>query len=333
MDLEPVFRNYNKTISATSVKYYTQNMLRLNQRITGEKTIKDLTFLNDVDEVMKKLEPFGMHTQKNYLVPIQVLLTPKEGVTNELYNKYADKVKELRLKIEGKYDENTKTQKQDVNWIEHKEVLKLLSKLKKQSKPVIERDPDEWNYLLSEIDLVQQYLVWYLYSGKAFEPLRNDFARMKVTKDFNDTDEGNWLVMSKMPTIVLNEYKTANKKKNKGDEHKIKIVIKDMALRKLLTFWLDKMNKTPYLLVNPTKLIDYKEGGSEDYVMNENGLTKYLNKISKKHLGKTISSSLLRSIYITEKYKGLKTMKEKKELADKMGHTAMTAMTMYNKVE
>ena len=259
--------------------------------------------------MLEILEPYSNHSQKNYLVPIQILLTPKDGVHSELYNKYVAKIKELRLKIDGNYDENTKSKRQGDNWIEYSEVLKLLSKLKKKAKPIMERSTEDWKYLLSEMEIVQQYLLWYLYSGKAFPPVRNDFANMKISKDGEYTNEGNWLVMSKIPMFVLNEYKTANKIKNRGDDPQVKIYVKDMALRKLLQFWVDKMNKTQYLLLNINSI------ATDDYKMTENGITKNLTKISMKYLDKKISSSLLRSIYITDKQKDLKTMKDKKDLA------------------
>jgi hypothetical protein len=54
--------------------------------------------------------------------------------------------------------------------------------------------------------------------------------------------------------------------------------------------------------------------------MTPNGLTKYLNKTFEPSGKSNISSSLIRHIFITEKIGG-PTLKEKQELADKMGHS------------
>ena len=57
--------------------------------------------------------------------------------------------------------------------------------------------------------------------------------------------------------------------------------------------------------------------------MTPNGLTKYLNKTFEPTGKKNISSTMLRHIYISEKLGG-PTLKEKKALADKMGHSVAT---------
>ena len=66
--------------------------------------------------------------------------------------------------------------------------------------------------------------------------------------------------------------------------------------------------------------------------MTANGITKYLQKIFKSNLGKSISTSLLRSIYITSKYKENLNIKQKKELAENMLHSKPMAETAYNKI-
>ena len=63
--------------------------------------------------------------------------------------------------------------------------------------------------------------------------------------------------------------------------------------------------------------------------MTPNGLTKYLNKTFEPTGKKNISSTMLRHIYITEKLGG-PSIKEKKELADKMCHSVVQ-QEMYKK--
>ena len=74
---------------------------------------------------------------------------------------------------------------------------------------------------------------------------------------------------------------------------------------------------------------------SNNTPMKANGISKYLTKIFKKHFDKKISTSLLRSIYISHKYNGDKQLstKDKKELAEEMGHSKSTAETIYNKID
>lgn len=321
--MEEMFKEYNPNLSDTSIKTYINSLKRINKSITGKDKIEDLEFIKDYDKVMNSLEKFQNHTQKNYLIPVHIIFAVliKRGidVDSDLYEKYTNKLKELRLKIDLKYDENTKSMKQDENWVKHSEVIKLLRKLKKNAKPFMEKNYDELN--ISQLDILQQYLVWYLYSGKAFEPVRNDFADMEIVKPNDTPTKPNYIIMSKIPQIVITEHKTTNMRKKMGKPPEIRISIKDTELRKLLKEWI-RINPTNYLLIS----LKYN-----NEPMSPNGITKYLNKISKNHLNKTIGSSLLRSIYISEKHKGIKTINEKIKLATNMAHTAKTAMNIYNK--
>ena len=57
--------------------------------------------------------------------------------------------------------------------------------------------------------------------------------------------------------------------------------------------------------------------------MTPNGLTKYLNKVFEPTGKNNISSTMIRHIFISEKIGG-PTIKEKQELAEKMGHSTDT---------
>ena len=78
-----------------------------------------------------------------------------------------------------------------------------------------------------------------------------------------------------------------------------------------------------YQKFNPGEYLIYNSRGE---AMTPNGLTKYLNKIFEPTGKKNISSTMLRHIYISEKLGG-PTLKEKMELADKMGHSVSTQET------
>jgi len=316
MDISEVIKKERPNISDATLKAYVSNINKLHRRMTDKDKIENLDFLRNYDKVLLTLGGLMKATMKNYLVAIVVLLmSNKTEEHKSLIVKYNNRIKELADNINDNYDENEKSDKQKKNWIEHSEVLQLLRKLKKDTKPLLEK-ADLTN---KEKDQIQQYLVLYLYSGKAFPVLRNDFGDMKVVKENETMDKDkNYFIIKKRgnPLFRLNEYKTA---KFQGEKD---IVIKDMELRKLIHSWLG-INKTGYLLINT----------SNDSPMKANGISKYLNKIFMKHLNKKISTSLLRSIYITNKYNGNMTTKDKKELAMDMGHTKSTAETIYNKID
>ena len=317
IDIEEIIKKERPNISPITLNAYVLNIKKLHRGMQGSDDIKSLEFLNDYDRVFLSLGGNLKSTMKNYLVAIVVLLMSNKTKYAELIQKYQDKIKTLQEDINDKYDENEKTDKQKENWIEYNEILKLLRKMKKDTKPLLEKE----QLTNKDKDLIQQYLVLYLYSGKAFPVLRNDFAEMKVVKDGDDTDKDkNYFILKEKgsPFFRLNEYKTA---KYQGEKD---IPIKDMDLRKLINKWID-INGTGYLLINI----------SSGTPMKANGISKYLTKIFKKHFDKKISTSLLRSIYISHKYNGDKQLstKDKKELAEEMGHSKSTAETIYNKID
>ncbi len=308
-------------ISDSSVKVYTQNLKNLYRYITGEniEVIEDkhLIKFKDIKNVLKALNKFKDSTIKNYLVAVLIAfkLSDKYNKEIEVYNKH---IAELQSKVNDYYDENKKSQNQKTNWLEYKEVLNVLQELKTEvnNKKLLEKD----NLTTRELDLLQQYLVLSLYSGaRGIPPLRNDYSNMEIIKEQDLKDKkGNFFVLRTKgnPYFLIQEYKTSKKY---GTE---KIEISNKILKQLIKNWL-KYNDTEYFLINPTTKTP----------MTPNGISKYISKIFKKRRDKTISSSLLRSIYITNKYKDNLSTKEKKDLAEDMLHSKTMSENVYNKID
>lgn len=317
MDLQSLFKSQKPNISDISLKTYISNLENLHKIINNNKDIKSLEFLEDIDKVIDALKDKSIQTIKNYLVPVVISLG-SDNKYKSLVEKYNMKIKELQDKILDIYDKNEKSEKQEANWLDHNEILKLLRKLKKETKELFEKPMDKLTS--KEKDLIQQYLIIYLYSGKSLPVLRNDYAEMKVVdEDEKMSDNKNYFVIKKKgnPYFKLNAFKTS---KYKGDQE---IPVKDIELKKLINKWL-KIQGTDYLLIN-----------TKDFTpMTANGITKYLNKIFQKHYKKNVSSSLLRSIYITKQYENPKlTISEKKKLAEEMLHSKNVSESVYNKIE
>ena len=317
IDIAEIIKKERPNISPLSLNAYVLNIKKLHRAMEGSDVIESLDFLTNFDKVLMALGGNLKSTIKNYLVAIIVLLMSNKSKYEELINKYQDRIKLLQEDINDKYDENEKNDKQKQNWVEYEDILKLLRKMKKETKPLLEQE----KLTNKEKDLIQQYLVLYLYSGKAFPVLRNDFAEMKIVNQGEDENKDkNYFVINKRgpPVFRLNEYKTS---KFQGEKD---VPVKDMELRRLINKWA-KINGTGFLLINITN----------NTPMTANGISKYLTKIFKKHFDKKISTSLLRSIYISHKYNGNRqlTNKAKKELADEMGHSKKTAETVYNKID
>lgn len=315
MELEKIIKKNKPNASETSIKTYIANLKILHNLLEGNKDIKNLNFLKDYNKVLEVLNKKAHTTLKNYLVAVVVAIQ-KEKDFESVVEKYNSKIKELQGEVMDNYEDQEKSKSQSENWIEYSEILKLLKTLKKDTKPYLEADPNKLTN--KQKILIQQYLLLYLYSGVAFPVIRNDFADMKVfTKDIKTDPDKNYLIFTKQPYFKLNEYKT---KKYNGEQI---IKFSDKVLKKLIKDWLDITN-SDYLLIN------VKDGTP----MSANGITKNLNSLFENYKNKKVSTSLLRSIYISHKYNDTNmTVKDKKKLGEEMLHSKKTAETIYHKID
>ena len=138
---------------------------------------------------------------------------------------------------------------------------------------------------------------------------------MKVVRKDIKSDTENYLVLNKTNSyFVLNKFKT-----DKRGQQVIKWA--DKLLKGFINDWLN-ITKSNYLLVNP----------SENTPMTANGISKNLIKLFNSYTDKNVSSSLLRTIYITDKYKNQNlSIKEKKKLGKEMLHSSKMAEEVYAK--
>lgn len=316
MNLESLIRNVKPSISDSSLRAYIGNLNILNKSINNNSEITSLDFLKNPKKIMDILEKKAMSTKKNYLVAIIVALQSdkdKYQKVIDIYNKY---ISELQDKILDNYDNNEKSEKQEKNWVEYDEIKKLVNKYKKEANTILNKNTDKYNN--KDLQKIQDYLLLALYSGKFFAPIRNDYIMEIINDDETMDDDKNYLVIGKnFIKFVFREFKT---KKSSEDRE---VLIKNKELIDLIMRWIEITN-SDNLLIN---IKDKK-------AMSSNGITKNLNRIFQKEFGKNVSSSLLRSIYISHMYDNNKmTIKDKKKLANEMMHSIKTATTVYDKID
>ena len=314
MDLEKIIKEHKPNIGESSLKAYISNLKILHNLVKGNKDIKSLNYLLDYDKIMNLIKDKARTTIKNYLVAIVVALQHDEDY-EAAHKKYYAKMLELQNEVLDNYEHQEKNEKQEKNWINHEDILKLLKKLRGIIKPLLEKPVIKLN--VKDKILIQQVLLLYLYSGKSFAPIRNDFDNMKVFRKDPKSDTENYLVLNKTNSyFVLNKFKT-----DKRGQQTIKW--SDKLLKGLINDWLN-ITKSDYLLVNP----------SENTPMTANGISKNLVKLFNAYTDKNVSSSLLRTIYITHKYKDNNlSIKEKKKLGQEMLHSSKMADEVYNKID
>ena len=304
MDLIKKIKEVRPNLKDNSINAYIITLKKLNDN----KTIDDLDFLADKEEIKKKIDSLKLTTSRNYLTAILVILQAYDA--NE---KLIDYYKNMINKSNDEYNKimstNNKSEKQEANWIALSELTKIFNDYEKEIKSMdlknkIKIKPTEKNKL-------QEYLVAGLYT--LLPPIRLDYTPMQVVKNNkNLKDDTNYLVNygRNKKEFVINEYKNS---KSKGQQI-IKIPSK---LNTIINQWL-KYNDTGNFLLN-----------NRGDILSPNGLGKMITKVFKSS-GKQVTINLLRSIYISE-HINIDAIKESKKLADAMGHSVAVQQNIYYK--
>ena len=290
--LDQIFNQRENIISDNSKKLYVRNLLKLNDN----KEIKDLKFLNNLDDVVDKIKQYKPTTQRSYIISICVVL---KNNNTKLYNDYY----ELLMKMNNDLKTNTtKSETQKKNWIDTPEILQIFNDLKSKTKI-------KNNDLKSNIF---HYLVLALYFLQP--PRRNiDYTLMKISSDMSDKNF-NYLDIENRQ-FIFNNYKT----KSKYETVKIDI---NNELFLVIKLYLSKHPE--YIKIKNKKyLIHFLVNNNIE--INANQMTKILNKI----FNKNISSSMLRNIYLSNKYS--KVMKDLKNDTINMSTSVDVAISNYIK--
>lgn len=302
--LDEVFKN--KAITESSKKLYCSNLKRLN----GGLEVKDFKFLTNADKVAETIKDSKPNTQRNYYIVIcSVLgeLKKNNKKYEKLYNTYYKILTTLNVTLK---DQTAKTDTEKENWlspeaIQNKltakmEILKEINKKRKINK--------------EQYDKLLDLIILGLYTLQP--PRRNiDYLNMFVINNAYNAEghgtEKNYLdLVSK--NFVLNNYKTAGTYKTQivpiNDElfNIIKLYIKFRGL---------KESNIPFL-------VDYEEKP----MLESNALTAKLNNIFDGH---KIGSSMLRKMYLTNKYSDV--IDEMKKDAENMGTSTNVMQTNYIK--
>jgi hypothetical protein len=296
-------------ISDTSRRLYVFNLTKLNDG----KPIKDLKFLGK-EGIIEKIKDLKPNTRRTYLISIVSALRGRsEPRYQKLYRKFYDELMALNKDLK---DNTQKTEKVKDNWIDQKGVMETQKKLAE----IVPQIADKKKISEEEFGALLQLVVVSLYTLQS--PRRNkDYANMFVVrkaptledakKNYLDTGAWNW---------IFNNYKTAKK-------YAQQVIAVPEPLQDILKL---------YLKFHPrAKAMKRRGAENEPFLVRYDGtpidtspeMTRLLNKI----FGKKVGCSMLRSIYLTEKYGDV--VKEMKEDVGQMGTSTETAQNNYIKNE
>jgi hypothetical protein len=306
MDIVNIYKT--KGLSDSSVKTYTRNIEKLYEKLTGTNTntMKNLSWLKDSDKIVELLSEYKENTRRSYLIAIASLLKDLDKY-EKIHKVYYDLLKNKNIELNEKASD--KTEKQSDNWISWDDVVNKQKELEGKINKI--KVINETNY-----DLVLQALVLSLYT--LLPPRRNEYKDMKIVYKYDENlPKENYYSVSENK-FYFNKYKTSKK-------YGLEVIDIPTELTKLLK---------KYIVFHPQiKGRIEKKGKTYDFLVNYQGeplnkvnsITRILNRI----FDKAISSSMLRNIYLTNKYKDVKS--EMLKDAKAMGHSVMTQQGVYVK--
>jgi len=290
----------DKKLSDSSIKLYLRNIEKLNDDLT----FKNLNFLKEFDEIIKKIEKYKPNTRRGYLISIVSVLGTQliNKSFLKLHKKYYDEMMRINSEIK-ETPTDVMSHQQSENWLNWTSVLEKFKLLRESIRKFSE------NKIISEVqyNLLLSLMVLSLYIFNS--PRRNkDYADMKIIRPYKDEIDHNYLDYDNRK-FIFNIYKTAK------TEGKKELPIND-ELYDIINLYLKfhpllkgkKLSKK----VNLPFLVYYD--GTE--FCADNCITRVLNNIFKP---KKVSSSLLRHIYLTHEFGD--EVQKMKQVASDMGHS------------
>ena len=282
MTLTEQLREFKPNVTTSTIKSYVQNLEKILKKLENS----DYKILENFEKVDKAIENLSPLTRRNYYNAIIVYLQAVKA-KDDIIKKYVE-IRDIRnTEYEAFTKTNTKSEKQEKNWLSKEELDGVLEHWKSFDK--------------------QKYMVLKLYM---MYPLRNDMRDMqlmtygKYNKMSDEDKKGNNYFLTRQKPLAyffaLNRYKTAG---SYGE----KLIEIDPSLNKEIGTFLRKSGHTSYLFT--------KKSGAP---FSSIEFSKYVNSIFKK-TGKNISTTMIRHIMAT--LSGGEALKKQKELAANMGHS------------
>jgi hypothetical protein len=203
------------------------------------------------------------------------------------------------------------SQKQTDNWVQFKTIHNLYN--------LLSRDANArklWSKEMLTVRDIQQIntifmLAWH---GVIEPPMRLELATVKLG---NRTSSGNFLYKQNSSYIlVLNNTKTSNKT---GPSRR--------KVSSKMTRLINRYIKTR--TIKPGEFLLQNKNGAP---FSGQAYSRFIKRVFRQNLGKNIGASLLRTIYLSEKYQNSPSLLDMERTALAMGHSVGTALQEYVKV-
>ena len=305
----------------SSCRVYASNLRRINKEFSGKPFTINLSWLHaDAKRILEKIKKLAnVNQQRNFvssaLVGFDLL---KDAENKEIFNQY---LKKLNAKKAEMQRSGEMTSKQKAKYIDWKEILKLRRLLGREVN--LARLYSRADVTRKDFLKIQRYLLLSLLTE--LPPTRNDYADVQIIseKDFNKLSKknsDNFLVTARGGyKLYWRRYKTART----YGQILVFIPKHSKSLQRLLVKHIKYLRK--HFPQNTALLLNQKFGK-----LSRNALTKYLQRMFKQYFKKSISTTMLRQIFLTSKY-NKKELEEQQETSRLMGHSMKTQIADYIK--
>ena len=233
-------------------------------------------------EIIEYLNKGNSKTSKTILSAIYILTSNKD---------IHEQMIKLSTEVNDEYKTNKKTDKQTDNWLSSNEIKEIYDTYYNKTINILKQKIIN----KKDTEIIIEYILLGFLSGHLTPPRRSlDYALMKIRNFDEETDN-----YYKKGICYFNTYKTK-------DVYGKQSLIVPKELNDILKKWV-KVNQTDYMLFS-----------SIGKGLNSSQITKILNKI----FGLNVSTSMLRHIYLSDKYSQVEENMKKDAVL--MGHSANT---------
>jgi len=285
-----------KKVAESTALAYMKTLWMLN----GKKPFKNLNFLKKTDEITDRISKYAESTSRALYATALSALSLYKDKFGKYYSFYLDKVKTKSTEFREQESKHEKSDKQKENWIEWSEVIRIRDELK------TEVDKFKKKIDNAEYDKLLQYVILALYTE--IPPRRNkDYLDLYIVKKFKEGDDTKNYLDLTAKKLIFYTYKTSKKYgMQQVDVPESLMAIVNLYL-KYHPIWKTASNRK-----EPVKFLVTFDGTP---ISTVNYITRTLNKIFKKK----VSSSMLRHIYLSDRFKD--DTNERQKVAAEMGHS------------
>ena len=281
----------------------------VDKYLKAKKAIGDFNNVDKLNEFFNDKKPAYKHS---YLWSIKTVLDLSPEKNKKALDAINDMINNNKKTINNYYQEQKKSIKENDNWIS----LKELQRFNKNQRTILSTMSDKFKSKPDSKKL-RDYLLTSLYvlDVNNHPPRRVDYNVKLANKNTELDSNNNYLVIKNKSTkyFVFNQYKTD---KTYGTQ----------------TFPVSKKLNAViniYLKYNPDNKYLFQNNNGEN--ITKSHLQKLITH-SFKDTGKTIGVNMLRHIVISDTIDTGDKLKEKQDIAEKMGHS-VTTQELYKKFD